>query len=86
MQKEGLTQLGSSYESFGAGVDAMRAAAEEYEIDNKALNDAVQAVANAAILKATNLDELDSTLNEIAAAGVEQDYNTIAAALMNMAS
>lgn len=86
MQKEGLTQLGSSYESFGAGVDAMRVAAEEYEIDNKTLNDAVQAVANAAILKSTNLDELDSTLNEIAAAGVEQDYNTIAAALMNMAS
>lgn len=86
MQKEGLTQLGSSYESFGAGVDAMRVAAEEYEIDNKVLNDAVQAVANAAILKSTNLDELDSTLNEIAAAGVEQDYNTIAAALMNMAS
>lgn len=86
MQKEGLTQLGSSYESFGAGVDAMRVAAEEYEIDNKVLNDAIQAVANAAILKATNLDELDSTLNEIAAAGVEQDYNTIAAALMNMAS
>lgn len=86
MQKEGLTQLGSSYESFGAGVDAMRVAAEEYEIDNKVLNDAVQAVANAAILRSTNLDELDSTLNEIAAAGVEQDYNTIAAALMNMAS
>lgn len=86
MQKEGLTQLGSSYESFGAGVDAIRVAAEEYEIDNKALNDAVQAVANAAILKSTNLDELDSILNEIAAAGVEQDYNTIAAALMNMAS
>ena len=94
MTQEGLTQLGASFDSFGSGIDAMREMAQTYveegifsqeDMDNL-LEDATHSVANAAIMNAKNLTELNGVLNEIAQAGVDQDYSVISAALINLGS
>lgn len=94
MTQEGLTQLGASFDSFGSGIDAMREMAQTYveegifsqeDMDNL-LEDATHSVANAAIMNAKSLTELNGVLNEIAQAGVDQDYSVISAALINLGS
>lgn len=94
MTQEGLTQLGASFDSFGSGIDAMREMAQTYveegifsqeDMDNL-LEDATHSVANAAIMNAKSLAELNGVLNEIAQAGVDQDYSVISAALINLGS
>lgn len=94
MTQEGLTQLGASFDSFDSGIDAMREMAQTYveegifsqeDMDNL-LEDATHSVANAAIMNAKSLTELNGVLNEIAQAGVDQDYSVISAALINLGS
>lgn len=81
-----LIQLGSSYDSYAEGLAAIRSYAGEEFVSDEQIQEAIVGMTNAAVIGVQSLDELDAILNEIAQAGQNVDYNTIAAALMNLAS
>lgn len=81
-----LIQLGSSYDSYAEGLAAIRSYAGEEFVSDEQIQEAVVGMTNAAVMGVQSLDELDTILNEIAQAEQNVDYNTIAAALMNLAS
>lgn len=81
-----LIQLGSSYDSYAEGLAAIRSYAGEEFVSNEQIQEAIVGMTNAAVIGVQSLDELDTILNEIAQAEQNVDYNTIAAALMNLAS
>lgn len=81
-----LIQLGSSYDSYAEGLAAIRSYAGEEFVSDEQIQEAIVGMTNAAVMGVQSLDELDAILNEIAQAGQNVDYNTIAAALMNLAS
>lgn len=83
---DGLIQLGSSYDSYAEGLAAIRSYANEEYISDEQIQTAIVGMTNAAVMGVQSLDELDTILNEIAQAEQNVDYNTIAAALMNLAS
>lgn len=81
-----LIQLGSSYDSYAEGLAAIRSYAGEEFVSDEQIQEAIVGMTNAAVMGVQSLDELDTILNEIAQAEQNVDYNTIAAALMNLAS
>lgn len=81
-----LIQLGSSYDSYAEGLAAIRSYAGEEFVSDEQIQEAIAGMTNAAVMGVQSLDELDTILNEIAQAEQNVDYNTIAAALMNLAS
>ena len=81
-----LIQLGSSYDSYAEGLAAIRSYAGEEFVSDEQIQEAIVGMTNAAVIGVQSLDELDTILNEIAQAEQNIDYNTIAAALMNLAS
>lgn len=81
-----LIQLGSSYDSYAEGLAAIRSYAGEEFVSDEQIQEAIVGMTNAAVIGVQSLDELDTILNEIAQAEQNVDYNTIAAALMNLAS
>lgn len=81
-----LIQLGSSYDSYAEGLAAIRSYAGEEFVSDEQVQEAIVGMTNAAVMGVQSLDELDTILNEIAQAEQNVDYNTIAAALMNLAS
>ena len=81
-----LIQLGSSYDSYAEGLAAIRSYAGEESVSDEQIQEAIVGMTNAAVIGVQSLDELDTILNEIAQAEQNVDYNTIAAALMNLAS
>lgn len=81
-----LIQLGSSYDSYAEGLTAIRSYAGEEFVSDEQIQEAIVGMTNAAVIGVQSLDELDTILNEIAQAEQNVDYNTIAAALMNLAS
>lgn len=81
-----LIQLGSSYGSYAEGLAAIRSYAGEEFVSDEQIQEAIVGMTNAAVMGVQSLDELDTILNEIAQAEQNVDYNTIAAALMNLAS
>lgn len=81
-----LIQLGSSYDSYAEGLAAIRSYAGEEFVSDEQIQEAIVGMTNAAVMGVQSLDELDMILNEIAQAEQNVDYNTIAAALMNLAS
>lgn len=81
-----LIQLGSSYDSYAGGLAAIRSYAGEEFVSDEQIQEAIVGMTNAAVMGVQSLDELDTILNEIAQAEQNVDYNTIAAALMNLAS
>lgn len=81
-----LIQLGSSYDSYAEGLAAIRSYAGEEFVSDEQIQEAIVGMTNAAVMGVQSLDELDTILNEIAQAEQNIDYNTIAAALMNLAS
>lgn len=83
---QGLTELGSSYDSYAEGLEAIRAYQGQEFVSDEQIAEAITAMTNAAVIGVQSLDELDTTLNEIAQAKQDVDYNVIATALMNLAS
>lgn len=83
---QGLTELGSSYDSYAEGLEAIRAYQGQEFVSDEQIAEAITAMTNAAVIGVQSLDELDTILNEIAQAKQNVDYNTIATALMNLAS
>lgn len=83
---QGLTELGSSYDSYAEGLEAIRAYQGQEFVSDEQIAEAITAITNAAVIGVQSLDELDTTLNEIAQAKQDVDYNVIATALMNLAS
>lgn len=83
---QGLTELGSSYDSYAEGLEAIRAYQGQEFVSDEQITEAITAMTNAAVIGVQSLDELDTTLNEIAQAKQDVDYNVIATALMNLAS
>ena len=83
---DGLTQLGTSYDSYADGLEAIRAYQGQEFVSDGQITEAITAMTNAAVTGVQSLDELDTTLNEIAQAKQDVDYNVIATALMNLAS
>lgn len=81
-----LIQLGSSYDSYAEGLAAIRSYTGEEFVSDEQIQEAIVGMTNAAVMGVQSLDELDTILNEIAQAEQNVDYNTIAAALMNLAS
>ena len=81
-----LIQLGSSYDSYAEGLAAIHSYAGEEFVSDEQIQEAIVGMTNAAVMGVQSLDELDTILNEIAQAEQNVDYNTIAAALMNLAS
>ncbi len=81
-----LIQLGSSYDSYAEGLATIRSYAGEEFVSDEQIQEAIVGMTNAAVMGVQSLDELDTILNEIAQAEQNVDYNTIAAALMNLAS
>lgn len=81
-----LIQLGSSYDSYAEGLATIRSYAGEEFVSDEQIQEAIAGMTNAAVMGVQSLDELDTILNEIAQAEQNVDYNTIAAALMNLAS
>lgn len=81
-----LIQLGSSYDFYAEGLAAIRSYAGEEFVSDEQIQEAIVGMTNAAVMGVQSLDELDTILNEIAQAKQNVDYNTIAAALMNLAS
>ncbi len=81
-----LIQLGSSYDSYAEGLAAIRSYAGEEFVSDEQIQEAIVGMTNAAVMGVQSLDKLDTILNEIAQAEQNVDYNTIAAALMNLAS
>lgn len=81
-----LIQLGSSYDSYAEGLAAIRSYAGEEFVSDEQIQEAIVGMTNAAVMGVQSLDELDTILNEIAQTEQNVDYNTIAAALMNLAS
>lgn len=83
---QGLIQLGSSYDSYADGLEAIRSYEGQEFVSDEQIQTAITGMTNAAVMGVQSLDELDTILNEIAQAEQNVDYNTIAAALMNLAS
>lgn len=83
---QGLIQLGSSYDSYADGLEAIRSYQGQEFVSDEQIQTAITGMTNAAVIGVQSLDELDAILNEIAQAEQNVDYNTIATALMNLAS
>lgn len=83
---QGLIQLGSSYDSYADGLEAIRSYEGQEFVSDEQIQTAITGMTNAAVMGVQSLDELDTILNEIAQAEQNVDYNTITAALMNLAS
>lgn len=83
---QGLIQLGSSYDSYADGLEAIRSYQGQEFVSDEQIQEAITGMTNAAVMGVQSLDELDTILNEIAQAEQNVDYSTIAAALMNLAS
>lgn len=83
---QGLIQLGSSYDSYADGLEAIRSYQGQEFVSDEQIQTAITGITNAAVIGVQSLDELDAILNEIAQAEQNVDYNTIATALMNLAS
>lgn len=83
---QGLLQLGSSYDSYADGLEAIRSYQGQEFVSDEQIQTAITGMTNAAVIGVQSLDELDAILNEIAQAEQNVDYNTIATALMNLAS
>ena len=83
---QGLIELGTSYDSYADGLEAIRAYQGQEFVSDEQITEAITAMTNAAVTGVQSLDELDTTLNEIAQAKQNVDYNVIATALMNLAS
>lgn len=81
-----LIQLGSSYDSYADGLEAIRSYQGQEFVSDEQIQTAITGITNAAVIGVQSLDELDAILNEIAQAEQNVDYNTIATALMNLAS
>ena len=83
---QGLIQLGSSYDSYADGLEAIRSYQGQEFVSDEQIQEAIVGMTNAAVIGVQSLDELDAILNEIAQAEQNVDYNTIATALINLAS
>lgn len=83
---QGLIQLGSSYDSYADGLEAIRSYQGQEFVSDEQIQTAITGMTNAAVIGVQSLDELDAILNEIAQAEQNVDYNTIATALINLAS
>lgn len=83
---QGLIQLGSSYDSYVDGLEAIRSYQGQEFVSDEQIQTAITGMTNAAVIGVQSLDELDAILNEIAQAEQNVDYNTIATALINLAS
>lgn len=83
---QGLIQLGSSYDSYADGLEAIRSYQGQEFVSDEQIQEAITGMTNAAVIGVQSLDELDAILNEIAQAEQNVDYNTIATALINLAS
>lgn len=83
---DGLIQLGSSYDSYAAGLAAINAYAGQEEISDEQIQAAIIGMTNAAIVGADSLEKLDSVIHQIAEAGQTVDYSIIASQLINLAS
>ena len=83
---QGLIELGTSYDSYADGLEAIRAYQGQEFVSDEQITEAITAMTNAAVTGVQSLDELDTTLNEIAQAKQNVDYNVIATVLMNLAS
>lgn len=83
---QGLIQLGSSYDSYADGLEAIRSYQGQEFVSDEQIQEAIVGMTNAAVIGVQSLDELDAILNEIAQTEQNVDYNTIATALMNLAS
>ena len=83
---QGLIELGTSYDSYADGLEVIRAYQGQEFVSDEQITEAITAMTNAAVTGVQSLDELDTTLNEIAQAKQDVDYNVIATALMNLAS
>ena len=83
---DGLTQLGTSYDSYAEGLDAIRSYASEEYISDEQIQTAITGMTNAAVMGVQSVNELETVLSNIADAGVEVDYVVISASLLNLAS
>lgn len=83
---DGLTQLGTSYDSYAEGLDAIRSYASEEYISDEQIQTAITGMTNAAVMGVQSVNELETALSNIADAGVEVDYAVISASLLNLAS
>lgn len=83
---DGLTQLGTSYDSYAEGLAAIRSYASEEYISDEQIQTAITGMTNAAVMGVQSVNELETVLSNIANAGVEVDYAVISASLLNLAS
>lgn len=83
---QGLIELGTSYDSYADGLEAIRAYQGQEFVSDEQITEAITAMTNAAVTGVQSLNELDTILNEIAQAQQNVDYSTISAALINLGS
>lgn len=83
---QGLIQLGSSYDSYADGLEAIRSYQGQEFVSDEQIQTAITGMTNAVVMGVQSVNELETVLSNIANAGVEVDYAVISASLLNLAS